>query len=298
MTTSPDSASKPKVMRLDPTHSVAYIEVGRTASTLLFIHGSLCDYRYWRPQTDALAHHHRVIAPSLSHYYPRLPSTEGTPFSWITHVEQISAFIERLSHTHAATTVAPAAIAHSPLHLIGHSRGAAIAYQVAVRNAGAIQSLTLVDPAGPREQDGNSETIESPATRGLRRRAAELIAEGAVDEGLRLFVDSTSRPGFWDRSAEVFKNMARDNAATLIMQLNDPLPLYAQAEARSLTLRTLVVTGERSPAVYKDNAIALGRLIPNAAEATIAGASHGMTWTHSQAFNRRLLRFTDEPGGA
>src|ERR1700744_6088520 len=72
--------SKPKVMRLDPTHSVAYIEVGNAASTLLFVHGSLCDHRYWKPQTDALAQHHRVVALSLSHYYPRLPSTEGTPF--------------------------------------------------------------------------------------------------------------------------------------------------------------------------------------------------------------------------
>jgi pimeloyl-ACP methyl ester carboxylesterase len=291
MTTPADPASKPKVMRLDPTHSVAYIEVGKGASTLLFIHGSLCDYRYWKPQTDALAQQHQVIAPSLSHYYPRLPSAEGTPFSWIAHVEQVTAFIGRLSQTDIAA-------AHSPIHLIGHSRGAAIAYRVALRNPDAIQNLTLIDPAGPREQDGSSDTTESRSTRGLRKRAAELIAQGAIDEGLGLFVDSTSRPGFWDRSAEVFKNMARDNAATLIMQLNDPLPLYREAEAQSLKLRTLIVTGERSPTAYKDNAIALARFIPSATKTTIAGASHGMTWTHSQAFNRELLKFIGEPGGA
>jgi len=294
MTTPSDPASKPKVMRLDPTHSVAYIEVGKAGSTLLFIHGSLCDYRYWKPQTDALAQHHHLIALSLSHYYPRLPSAEGTLFSWIAHVEQVTAFIERLTHIHAATT--DPASAPPRLHLIGHSRGAAIAYQIALRNHSAISSLTLADPAGPREQDGSSDTAESSATRGLRKRAAELIAQGAIDEGLRLFVDSTSRPGFWDRSAEVFKNMARDNAATLPMQLNDPLPLYRQSEAHSLKLRTMIVTGERSPAAYKDNAIALGRFIPDAAAVTIAGASHGMTWTHSQAFNRELVKFTGEPG--
>jgi pimeloyl-ACP methyl ester carboxylesterase len=287
MTTPPDPASKPKVMRLDPTHGIAYIDVGQAASTLLFIHGSLCDYRYWKPQADALAQYHRVIAPSLSHYYPRLPSAECTAFSWIAHVEQVTAFIERLT-----------AGAQTLLHLIGHSRGAAVAYQVALRKLDVIQSLTLVDPAGPREQDGSSDASESPATRGLRRRAAELIAQGEVDEGLRLFVDSTSRPGFWDRSAEVFKNMARDNAATLVMQLNDPLPLYRQTEAHSLKQRTLMVTGERSPAMYKDNAIALARFIPNAIQSTIAGASHGMTWTHSQAFNRELVKFTDATVGA
>ncbi len=285
MTTPADPASKPKVMRLDPTHSVAYIEAGHAGSTLLFIHGSLCDYRYWKPQTDSLARRHRVIAPSLSHYYPRLPSTAGMPFSWIAHVEQVTAFIERLTNTHSAP---------SPPHLIGHSRGAAIAYRVALRNPDSIRSLTLVDPAGPREQDGSDAALSS-ADREMRRRAAELIAQGAIDEGLRLFVDSTSRPGFWDRSAEVFKNMARDNADTLIMQLNDPLPLYRHAEAQSLERRTLIASGERSPALYKDNAIALARLIPHAVETNIAGASHGMTWTHAQAFNRELLKFTDGP---
>jgi hypothetical protein len=96
-------------------------------------------------------------------------------------------------------------------------------------------------------EDSSSETNESSATRRLRTRASELIAQGAIDEGLRLFVDSTPRPGFWDRSAEVFKNMARDNAATLNLQLIDPLPIYPQAEAHSLKLRTLTVTDERSP---------------------------------------------------
>jgi hypothetical protein len=56
------------------------------------------------------------------------------------------------------------------------------------------------------------------------------------------------------------------------MQLNRPPPLYCEAEAQSLKLRTLMVTGERSPAVYKDNAVALAQFIPNATEATIVGA--------------------------
>ena len=35
-----EPASKPKVMRLDPTHSVAYIEFGKAASMFLFIHAA------------------------------------------------------------------------------------------------------------------------------------------------------------------------------------------------------------------------------------------------------------------
>ena len=276
MTLPPDDLPKPKVMLLDASHSIAYVERG-AGDELVFVHGSLCDYRYWRPQLIALSARFRVLAPSLSHYYPRLPSAAGTPFSWVSHAEQIAGFLQRREHR--------------PVHLIGHSRGACIAYQAALRHGNLIRSLTLIDPAGPIETDTSIEADMLPEYRSARARAVELIAAGLVDEGLRVFVDSTSRAGFWDRSAEVFKNMARDNAATLAPQLRDPLPLYRQSEAQRLTCATLIVDGERSPALYRHNAAMLGSWIGNAQRKTIASASHGMTWTHPQAFDRELSQF-------
>src|ERR1700761_2268243 len=181
---------KPKVMLLDASHSIAYVERGSGAA-LVFVHGSLCDYRYWKPQLVGLSEQYRVLAPSLSHYYPRLPSAAGTPFSWSAHADQIAAFLMRLGE--------------ESIHLIGHSRGACVAYHVALRSEAGIRSLTLVDPAGPIETDSSIEGDVSPETRATRARAVELIRAGSIDEGLRVFVDSTSRAGFWDRSAEVFK---------------------------------------------------------------------------------------------
>jgi pimeloyl-ACP methyl ester carboxylesterase len=276
MNSPPDDLPKPKVMLLDASRSIAYVERG-AGSDLVFVHGSLCDYRYWRPQLLALSTQFRVLAPSLSHYYPRLPSAAGTPFSWVGHTDQIAGFLQRLEHR--------------PVHLIGHSRGACIAYQAALRHGNLIRSLTLVDPAGPIETDASIEGDLPPEDRSTRARAVELIAAGFIDEGLRVFVDSTSRAGFWDRSAEVFKNMARDNAATLAPQLRDPLPVYRQSDAQQLACTTLIIDGERSPAIYRNNAAMLSRWIVNAQRTTIASASHGMTWTHPQAFDRELSQF-------
>jgi pimeloyl-ACP methyl ester carboxylesterase len=272
---------KPKVMLLDTSHSIAYVERG-TGKLLVFVHGSLCDYRYWKPQILGLSDQHRVVAFSLSHYYPRLPSAAGTPFSWAAHVEQVTAFLKRLGN--------------EPIHLIGHSRGACVAYHVALRSGAGIRSLTLVDPAGPIETDASIDGDVSPETRATRARAVELITTGEIDEGLRIFVDSTSRPGFWGRSAEVFKNMARDNAETLIAQIKDPLPVYRQTESAALNCATLIIDGERSPAMYRNNAMILSRWITDARMETIAGASHGMTWTHRQAFDRLLREFVDSVG--
>ncbi len=84
---------------------------------VVFIHGSLCDYRYWNPQLLDLSDTFRVVTPSLSQYYPRLPSSFGERFTWTAHVDQITAFLKRLGS--------------AAVHLVGHSRGACIAYQVA-----------------------------------------------------------------------------------------------------------------------------------------------------------------------
>jgi pimeloyl-ACP methyl ester carboxylesterase len=270
-----DPYAKAKVKWLDGSHGIAYAEAG-AGEDLVFVHGSLCDYRYWKPQLSELSADYRVIAPSLSHYYPRLPSSASGIFSWSAHVDQLGLFFSKL--------------ASPQLHLVGHSRGACIAYQAALRYPGTIASLSLIDPGGPNEQDDPHDSLAAEAL-ATRQRATQLIAAGDIDEGLRLFVDSTSRPGSWDRSAPVFQNMARDNAATLIPQLADALPPYRSQQARGISWPTLLVQGEKSPAMYRRNAELLAQWIPGAASITIGGASHGMSWSHPQAFNRQLRAF-------
>ncbi len=50
-------------------HHMAYAEHG-TGTSLLLVHGTLLDQRYWAPQMEPLGRHHRVVAPSLRHYWP------------------------------------------------------------------------------------------------------------------------------------------------------------------------------------------------------------------------------------
>ena len=45
---------------------MAYAERG--TGTLVLVHGTLLDQRYWAPQVEALGQRYRVVAPSLRHY--------------------------------------------------------------------------------------------------------------------------------------------------------------------------------------------------------------------------------------
>ncbi|MBB3227525.1 pimeloyl-ACP methyl ester carboxylesterase [Luteibacter sp. Sphag1AF] len=267
--------NRPKLKLIGNDHGMAYVDAG-SGPAVVFIHGSLCDYRYWTPQLDALADGWSILAPSLSHYFPRLPSADRFPFRWSQHADDVVSFCRKLRHER--------------VHLVGHSRGASVAFQAVLRDPAAFASVTLLDPGGAVEGEGSDEGSTS-ATQRVRCEARDLIARGEVDAGLSLFVNSVSGPAQWERSPEWFRRMARDNAHTLGPQLDDPLPMMMQADAQALSCPVLLVDGEKSPSVYRRNVATLAQWLPCAQHATIAGASHGMSMTHAGAFNAVLRSF-------
>ncbi|WOD15364.1 alpha/beta fold hydrolase [Paraburkholderia kirstenboschensis] len=255
---------------------VPYVECG-TGEPLVFVHGSLCDYRYWSAQTAALSEHFRCISVSLSHYWPAAEACIQGEFGWQTHVAELAEFIEALDI--------------APVHLVGHSRGGCVAFNVAREYPRLVKTLTLADPGGPLQIDGMPDASLPTATNALRARVAELIEAGEIDAGLELFVDSVSAPGSWRKSSTAFRTMATDNAATLPKQLRDPLPAYSRDVARGLKCRTLLIEGQRSPRMFRNNVEKLADWIDYADRQTIAGASHGMNVSNAGAFNRLVHSF-------
>ncbi|MFC0252228.1 alpha/beta fold hydrolase [Massilia consociata] len=255
---------------------VPYVAAG-SGEPLLFVHGSLCDYRYWNSQADVLSRDFFCVSVSLSHYWPGGDGHAGGTFGWKTHVAELAEFI--------------AAMNVGPVHLVGHSRGACVAFHLAREYPELVRTLTLADPAGPVHTEGDQAAAPPAATDLLRARVAELIDGGAIDAGLELFVDSVSMPGIWRKSPASFRTMATANASTLPKQFRDPLPAYTRAAAAGIACRTLLVEGQRSPRMYRDNVEKLAGWIGHVDKRTILGASHGMNVTHAAAFNRLLRAF-------
>jgi pimeloyl-ACP methyl ester carboxylesterase len=244
---------------------------------LLFVHGSLCDYRYWDRQTEVLSNQFHCVSVSLSHYWPADEAGANGVFSLETHVAELAEFI--------------GAMDLGPVHLVGHSRGACVAFQLAHAHPALVKTLTLADPGGPVQIDGTPEAALPPAATALRAKVADLIQSGAIEAGLELFVDSVSMPGIWRKSPTSFRTMAAANAATLPKQFRDRLPAYTRGAAAALACPTLLIEGERSPRMYRDNVATLAGWIRHVDKRSIGGASHGMNVTHAAAFNRLIRAF-------
>jgi pimeloyl-ACP methyl ester carboxylesterase len=253
-----------------------YVTTG-SGEPLLFVHGSLCDYRYWGGQTAALSKDFLCVSVSLSHYWPVDTASVQGAFGWRMHVDELAEFITIMNL--------------GPVHLVGHSRGGCVAFHLAREYPHLVKTLTLADPGGPLQIDGMLDAALPPATERLRAQVAALIEGGEIEAGLEMFVDSVSMPGIWRRSTPAFRTMATDNASTLPKQFRDPLPAYARAAAGEVRCRTLLIAGEKSPRMYRNNVDSLVEWMPQAEKETIAGASHGMTFTHAAAFNRLVRIF-------
>ena len=255
---------------------VPYVVCG-SGEPIVFIHGSLCDYRYWNSQTEVLSKNFLCISVSLSHYWPDDGASIQREFGWKNHVAELAEFIDAMDI--------------GPVHLLGHSRGGCVAFHLARERAHLVKTLTLADPGGLLQLDGKPEASLPPATEVLRAKVAALIESGAVDAGLELFVDSVSLPGYWQKSPSGFRKMATDNAATLPKQFRETLPAYTRAAARDVKCRTLLIEGEKSPRMYRNNVEQLTAWIAYANKQTIARASHGMNVANPGAFNRLIQAF-------
>lgn len=264
-----------EIQRIDHDgHPLSHVEAGR-GPILLLIHGSLCDLRYWRWQIPALSEHFRVVAPSLRGYWPHAFTQADPGFNVLQHARDISHLIETLS-------------GNAPVHVLGHSRGAHVALELAAMAPKQIASLILADP-GLR-------TPSATTAMDFQLEAVEKLASGHVEEALTGFIDTVNGPDTWRRMTSWFKTMVRDNAYTLLSQMAERDTRFDLTRARGIDCPVLLLGGEHSPSRYAKVMDALEAAIRQTERDLIPNAAHGMNLGNAPAFNRRVTQFVEGIG--
>lgn len=249
-------------------YAMTYTEHGQ-GTPMVLIHGSLCDSRYWASQMKPLGQSFKVFAPNLRHYWPN--EWDGGPFSIDQHVDDILAFIDD--------------VAEGAAHVVGHSRGARIALEAALRDPKRVRTLTLADPGLP------APGLPSDDRNDFRQRALQLIDDGHLDEGLALFINTVTGPDTWRRMVPWFKKMASENASTLRAQASEMLKPLSREQVTKLRMPLLLIGGALSPHPYPAAIAMLSEWIPSAHKEIIAGSSHGMNLGNPRAFNQAIEQF-------
>ncbi|MGB6103798.1 MAG: alpha/beta hydrolase [Pusillimonas sp.] len=265
----PSNLALPRYTWFHQTPPLHYTQAGQ-GEILLLIHGSLCDYRYWRWQIPALSQSHTVVAPSLRGFWPEAFTTEDNSFSIARHTHDLQAFIRAISPDR-------------PVHILGHSRGAQVALELACQAPELTRSLTLADPGF--RIDAEAETAS------FHTEAVALLKRGEVDTALADFVDSVNGPGTWRQMVGWFKTMVKDNAYTLLSQVREINLAVNLDRAASLQCPVLLIGGANSPARYRSRLDILEQAFAQASRITIPLASHGMNLANPKAFNQAVSHF-------
>lgn len=272
---------QPSTVRVNGV-DLAYVERGRGAP-VLFVHGSLGDYRLWGGQLAPFAERHRAVAYSRRYHWPNAQPGEGATYPLAQHVADLGALIE--------------ALGLAPAHVVGSSYGALTALTLAAERPALVRSLVLGEPpllpwlaglpGGPALLEAFMAAAFGPAQRAFARGEAEM--------GIRLFLDGVVGAGTFDQLPPEMRRAVLDNAAEMRAETVTPpeeyFPALSAADVGRLATPTLLVQGEVSPPMFGRITEALARALPDAERATIPAASHLMHVQDPPAYNAAVLAF-------
>ena len=272
--------------------SLSYAERG-SGNPVLFVHGIPTDYRIWNSQLAELANGFRLISISRRHAFPNKNEVNVLESTVENNSKDLVSLIQQLKL--------------DKVNLVGHSYGGFIALYTASKHPELFRSLTLIEPSIPSMLVKNEKnpiqvlifllTNPSAATSARRFQKGELkLALKAYDSGdyggaVKHFVDGIKEtPGAFEKMAADIQGLMLDNGKT-IGELETEFPIFTRSDARRVTIRTLLVKGEKSPKWLQGIVDNLSKSMPNNTVVKISGSGHLPHIENPSEFNARLSEF-------
>lgn len=238
---------------------------------IVLIHGVGMDQRAWQPQIEALSRGHRVVTyDMLGHGESELPP-EGVQLA-----DFAAQLLRLLDHLQIARA-----------HVVGHSMGALVALEFALRHPERCRRLLALNAVFQRSAQQRAAVLE---------RARTLQSAGVAAT-----VDSTLARWFGDPVPAHLREIA---ALTSDILADVNAQGYARAyrlfatsdevhadRLPALAMPALFITGEGDPNSSPAMSEAMAALAPQGQFEIVPGARHMMNLTDAAEVNRRVLRF-------
>lgn len=273
--------------------TLAYREQG-DGEPVVFVHGSASDLRCWQEQMPAIGASYRAIAYSRRYARPNEDIAPGVDDRMPVHVEDLISFLQ--------------AVDAAPAHLVGNSWGAFICLLTAIRRPDIIRTLVLEEPpvlplfvsTPPRPTELLALLIRRPRTAlailrfgaGTMAPTQKALRRGDDERAMRRFTSGVLGKAACEDVPEQRRQQMRENMNAVRAQLlGAGFPPLADDDVRGVTAPTLLLNGERSPALFRRLTERLHELLPNAQRLAIPAASHRMHEEQPAVLNDAILGF-------
>ncbi|WP_028925401.1 alpha/beta fold hydrolase [Pseudonocardia acaciae] len=248
------------------------VQVTGSGPPIVMVHGSLDTHRAWDRVVPLLADSYQVVTyDRRGHGASTCPPGQGRIGE---DRDDLAGLISALGLT-------------KPL-VVGHSYGSATTLLLGARHPELTGGLLVHEPplfALLRDDPATLPLAERAAEQ--LARAAALITSGAVEEGVRHFVNTAAfGPDTWENlfTPEIRETCVA-HADTWLDQSRDPDRLSVRPELlASYPHRIGISHGDASPPAYAPVAELVAAAIPTARRHVVPGAGHAPHLSHPRAF--------------
>ncbi|ABC31142.1 predicted Hydrolase or acyltransferase (alpha/beta hydrolase superfamily) [Hahella chejuensis KCTC 2396] len=261
--------------------SLTGYKISGDGQPILLLHSSMSSKAQWKMLTSQLQDNYRTLAVDLWGYGEApYPTHLAEHFSLQDEVERVVAVL--------AQTVGNSA----PVHVVGHSYGAATALRFATQHSERVLSLTIYEPVAfhllSREEPAFLEIAE------VVKKLEETIAQNDEMGATQQFIDYWSGPGAFKRYPADIRNalsgQIRKVALDFKALIEEPTRLEDYAD---FTFSTYLMAGEQSPLSSRRISERLRESLPNL-EFKQTPWGHMAPITHVADINELILaRFMD-----
>ena len=251
-----------------------YFECGK-GEPLIFVHGALGDLHTFHRQVQTFATSFRVIAYSRRFFPPNAPPRETDVDPLDNHVADLRTLMTQLK--------AP------PAHLVGSSYGAYVALALAMDHPELVRSLVLGEPpVWPL-------LPPMPVGEGSQSPPLRKVFKSSLEAGMRAFMDGMCGKGCFDKLPQARRTeLVEKQGPELRSHFMDPSAAYPPLDCGKLgklKLPTLMVTGERGPAMLLLITAELERCLEGESKVTVPEAGHGMHGDNPTFYNQAVMAF-------
>jgi len=266
--------------------SIHYIDIGK-GDPVVFVHGTLGDYRTWGAQIDEFAKNHRVIAYSRRFAYPNKQMiNDSADYTVIPHAKDLAQFIKALNL--------------EPVHLVGHSYGAFTALLTTIAHPELVHSLTLGEPPvmSLLQNVPGGDTMVNNFIIKTIMPAAEAFKNNNNEKAVTVFIGGVMGDSlFFSKVSQHDRDIMLDNTLELRGSVftKNLFPPITCDDVRKIKGPVLLLKGDRSPLLFTSIINELDRCLGNKEKehATLSNSSHGLEYENPAEFNKIVLGFID-----
>lgn len=262
----------------DTTGTRLFYRQAGAGTPVVLLHGSASSGAQWKDTIDHLRSRHRVITPDLPGYGGSTVDPDSAVETLDSDTQAIIDLIDEVG---------------GPVHLVGHSFGAAVAIKVAMTAGHLVRSLSIFEPALfhlLRDGDAADRVLfqEIALIEGV---LAACVQDDDAPAGMAQFIDFWNGEGTWERLTPNVRDMYASEAGHVLRDFAaGGREHWGPEDARRIDCPTFAFLGLESQAVSQRTTEIMAAAIPQARLTMLSDADHMAPMTHADVIAPVLKR--------